>query len=70
MAAGNGGAQTLKGTVFDDCDGDGRQDRGESGIADVALSNGRALVSIVCTGAAGQRHRPPGRPRICVGRNR
>jgi hypothetical protein len=38
-----GGAQTLTGTVFDD--GDGRQDRGESGIADVALSNGRALVS-------------------------
>jgi hypothetical protein len=45
MAAGNGGAQTLTGTVFDDRDGDGRQDRGESGIADVALSNGRVLVS-------------------------
>ncbi len=63
MAAGNAGAQSLSGTVFDDRDGDGRQDRREFGIADVALSNGRSLVSIVCTGAAGQRHRPPGRPR-------
>ena len=33
------------GTVCDDRDGDSRQDRGDSGIADVALSNGRVLVS-------------------------
>ena len=45
MSAANADAQTLSGTVFDDRDGDGLQGRGESGIADVALSNGRALVS-------------------------
>ncbi len=39
------GAQSLSGTAFDDRDGEGRQDRGESGIADVVLSNGRVLVS-------------------------
>ncbi len=36
--------RTLTGTVFDDRDGDGRQGRAEPGIADVAMSNGRALV--------------------------
>lgn len=36
--------RTLAGTVFDDRDGDGRQGRGEPGIAGVALSNGRALA--------------------------
>ena len=37
-------AQALSGTVFDDRDGDGRQDRSEPGIANAALSNGRAVV--------------------------
>ena len=35
---------TLTGTVFDDRNGDGRRGRGEPGIADVAMSNGRALA--------------------------
>lgn len=34
----------LAGTVFEDRDHDGRQGRGEPGIAGVALSNGRALA--------------------------
>lgn len=37
-------ARALTGTVFDDRDGDGRQGRGEPGIAGVALSNGRTLA--------------------------
>ena len=37
-------AQTPGGTVFDDTNGNGRQDRGEPGIAGVAVSNGRALA--------------------------
>ncbi|MEQ1512581.1 MAG: calcineurin-like phosphoesterase family protein [Lysobacteraceae bacterium] len=36
--------RTLAGTVFDDRDGNGRQGRGEPGIAGVALSNGRTLA--------------------------
>ena len=36
--------RTLAGTVFEDRDGDGRQGRGEPGIAGVALSNGRTLA--------------------------
>jgi C terminal of Calcineurin-like phosphoesterase/Calcineurin-like phosphoesterase len=36
--------RTLAGTVFDDRDGNGRQGRGEPGIAGVALSNGRVLA--------------------------
>jgi hypothetical protein len=52
------GAYTLTGTVFDDRDGDGRQDRGEAGIAGVGVSNGRALVR---TDAAG-RYRLPVMP--------
>jgi hypothetical protein len=37
-------AATLAGMVYEDRDGDGRRDRGEPGIAGVAVSNGRALV--------------------------
>lgn len=36
--------RTLAGIVFDDRDGDGRRDRDEPGIPDVAVSNGRALA--------------------------
>ncbi len=48
----------LSGTVFDDRDGDGRQGRGEPGIPDVAISNGRDLTT---TDAAG-RYRIPTSP--------
>ncbi|MFZ2751943.1 MAG: calcineurin phosphoesterase, partial [Lysobacteraceae bacterium] len=50
LLAASGGVQasdevrTLVGTVFEDGDGDGRQGRGERGIAGVALSNGRTLA--------------------------
>jgi hypothetical protein len=37
-------AGTVAGTIYEDRDGDGRRDRGEPGIADVAVSNGRAVV--------------------------
>lgn len=36
--------RTLAGIVFDDRDGDGRRDRDEPGIPDVAVSNGRTLT--------------------------
>ncbi|GAA4805243.1 calcineurin-like phosphoesterase family protein [Lysobacter hankyongensis] len=36
--------RALAGIVFDDRDGDGRRDRDEPGIPDVAVSNGRALA--------------------------
>ena len=37
-------AETASGVVFEDRDGDGRRDRGEPGVADVAVSNGREVV--------------------------
>lgn len=37
-------ATMLAGTVYEDRDGDGRRDRDEPGVADVAVSNGRDLV--------------------------
>ncbi|MFH5833145.1 calcineurin-like phosphoesterase C-terminal domain-containing protein [Halalkalibaculum sp. DA384] len=36
--------QTAKGTVFEDTNGNGQKERGESGVASVAVSNGRDVV--------------------------
>ena len=48
-------ADTIGGRVFADDDGDGMFDAGESGIADVAVSNGRIVTR---TDAAGAYRRP------------
>ncbi len=44
-------AATWQGTVFNDANGNGRRDAGEAGVADVAVSNG---VAVVRTDAAGR----------------
>lgn len=53
-AAGTG---VVTGTIFEDRDGDGRRDRGERGLAGVAVSNGRDVVR---TGGDGGYRLPAG----------